>query len=406
MPQPAPLGATHRVLATWAARKRLRSSGDAMETEQAQSATPAAATVPPVFVQATPRMSVSVILTALGASKPFVDASGERLPDSLLGRTFESGLDALESPGMKWNLLQAASAVVFHALSALAPDPLATAAALAQPKRASSVDRLRLTLAEPHVPTGRSLLELIANSDVAKSLLHSYVSAQQRKEKMAVKAQILAPFTAQYSLRLFNQCFELQLANGGGPVTRYGWHYAKWHAAIWLSGQTAAVSRTEKWQLRGTGDLGTLPNAKIVTAVEFLTSGEYLQHVAHGTRRVKTDAGWHEFSQTERTQCKEALWRVYQVGRETRLQLGRSLFLKLADLVAGSDQKSYGALDTFAEHNGRASRQSGCVATVMKFASSSLTCSSSTLPASLPRAPPPRERVEARRRGGTRRPSG
>ena len=76
LPQPAPLGATHRVIATWAARKRLRSSGDAMETEQAQSATPAAATVPPVFVQATPRMSVSVILTALGASKPFVDASG------------------------------------------------------------------------------------------------------------------------------------------------------------------------------------------------------------------------------------------------------------------------------------------------------------------------------------------
>ena len=87
LPQPAPLSATHRVLATWAARKRLRSSGDAMETEQAQSATPAAATEPPVFVQATPRMSVSVILTALGASKPFVDASGERLPDSLLGRT-------------------------------------------------------------------------------------------------------------------------------------------------------------------------------------------------------------------------------------------------------------------------------------------------------------------------------
>ena len=35
-----------------------------------------------------------------------------------------------------------------------------------------------------------------------------------------------------------------QLGEAGlGPLTRYRWRYAKWHACIWLSGQTPAVVR-------------------------------------------------------------------------------------------------------------------------------------------------------------------
>ena len=57
-------------------------------------------------------------------------------------------------------------------------------------------------------------------------------------------AQILSPLTAGYSLRIFNECFEFQLGEAGlGPLTRYRWRYAKWHACIWLSGQTSAVSK-------------------------------------------------------------------------------------------------------------------------------------------------------------------
>ena len=297
-------------------------------------------------------------LKGLGVTNPFVDANGVRLPNSVLDRSFQSGLhlETGMSPrsGGRRQLLQAASVLVYHVLSLLAPDPLLTAAALAeQPRRASTMpDPLRVALSEPKVPKGRALLELIAEHPIVLSLVHSYICAEQRKEKMSAKAQILAPLTAGYSLRLFNECFAFQLAEAKlGPLTRYSWQYAKWHAAIWLSGQTPAISSTKKWHLKGAGDLGTLPHAKIVAAVEFLL--QFMQHTAYGTHRVKTSDGWIEFSKTQRTQCIEALWKLFEEGTDAHLRLGRSHFRELAEMVAGETQKSYGALDSFAEQNGR-----------------------------------------------------
>lgn len=137
---------------------------------------------------------------------------------------------------------------------------------------------MRLALSAPKPVKGRALLDMIAASDLARDLVHSYVCAAVRKERWAVLAPILSPFTTMYSLRLFNEIFELQLGKSG-RVTRYGWRYAKWHGRIWLSGQAAPRTSTQKWRLKGAGELGTLPHAKIVAAVEFLTSSDHLQHV-------------------------------------------------------------------------------------------------------------------------------
>jgi len=78
-----------------------------------------------------------------------------------------------------------------------------TAAALAErPKRTKQADPMRFTLSEPKAVGKPQLLDLIAKSELARELVYSYVCAAQRKEPWAVKAQILSPFTAQYSLRL------------------------------------------------------------------------------------------------------------------------------------------------------------------------------------------------------------
>ena len=60
-----------------------------------------------------------------------------------------------------------------------------------------------------------------------------------------------------------------------------------------------------------------------------------------------------EFPKTQRRQCAEALHTAYAATRDATLRLGRSHFLELAEMVAGETQKSYGALDTYAEQNGR-----------------------------------------------------
>ena len=112
--------------------------------------------------------------------------------------------------------MQAGSVAVYHVLDALAPDPLATAAALsATPKRSrpdsSAGAGLRSVLSTSTPPRGRRLLDLIAQSPMAKSLVYSYICAEQRKEPVRVLAQILSPLTAGYSLRIFDECFEFSV---------------------------------------------------------------------------------------------------------------------------------------------------------------------------------------------------
>ena len=50
--------------------------------------------------------------------------------------------------GGKRQLVQAAAALTYHALAALAPEPLETAAALARPPRRGAGDALRQRLCE------------------------------------------------------------------------------------------------------------------------------------------------------------------------------------------------------------------------------------------------------------------
>ena len=293
-----------------------------------------------------------IFLAVLPPGTPPRDAAGKRIPEALLRCKFTTSYAQCDADEQR-RLIRAASALVHMLLSQLAPSPIQTAEQLVRPARTSAThDPMRRALTTSVVPTGRRLLELIAGSGLAQDLIRSYVAAEQRNEPMAVKAQILSPFTASYSLRLFNECFDLS-SLGSSNLTRYGWWWARWHAAVWGSGQTAAPSETQRWRLKGAGDDATLPHEKLTAAVAFLTSEEYLQHLAYGRRRVrKSDGSYVEFPATERKQCCEALWKVYS-AREGETLLSRTTFLELADLVAKSTQGSLSALDTFGHQNGR-----------------------------------------------------
>ena len=105
----------------------------------------------------------------------------------------------------------------------------------------------------------------------------------------------------------------VRLLEAGGPLKRYSWHYARWHRFIWGSAQAAVRTVTERQRLFGADGL---PHVLLTEALAFLVSGQYLQHVAFGTRRVKkSDGSYVEFSKTERTQCCEHLWKLYVQSR-------------------------------------------------------------------------------------------
>jgi hypothetical protein len=282
-----------------------------------------------------PHMTLRQILSGLNQPTPYVDASGVRIGAAMLDRSFLTGLGGMSATsGGKYELVAAAAIAVHAVLSVLAPDPLLTAAALANPPPRSAADplRLALTVSTAAEPTGRDRLRILGRSDLALSLVRSYVAATQRKERMAIRAPILAAFTGEYSLRLFNETFELQL--GGEEVTRYSWWYAKWHAAIWLAGQAAPPSVSQRWRLEGAGEHGTLPPAKIVDAVKFLTSAEALQREAFGTRRQRwSDRSTLELPAAARTQCKAALWKLYVASRVENLRVSQSQFNELADMT-------------------------------------------------------------------------
>ena len=298
-----------------------------------------------------PRRSKTLaeIFDALGCERPFLDSAGKALRPALLTRRFLTAYaDMAPGSGPRAELLVVASAAVHAVLSLIAPDPLGTAAAIAVPRqRRVDADPLRKALVTAAQPKGRQLDKLIAGSPLAQSLIKSYRATVQRKEPMAVRAQILAPLTAQYSLRVFNECFELSLGPAAWPAKRHVWRLSRWHEAVWLAGQTPAASATPTWRLKG--------HEAILEAINWLTCGENLQLVAHGVRRVRNSAGdWIDLPATERIKCTEELWREFEAcyGKDAK-HVQRSKFIELAKLVAGTEQKSYGALDSYAEHNGR-----------------------------------------------------
>ena len=79
--------------------------------------------------------------------------------------------------------MQAASAVVFHVLSLLAPSPLATAAALAQLPRRGTPDGLRGAISQSTMPRGPRLSQMLAEQPAVQSLVRSYICTAQRNEK-------------------------------------------------------------------------------------------------------------------------------------------------------------------------------------------------------------------------------
>jgi hypothetical protein len=309
------------------------SGGSSTPPTEPSSTTPNA----PTDMAPPPHMTLRQILAALGRPTPYVDASGARIGAATLDRSFHTGLGGMSATsGGRYQLVAAAASAVHAVLAVLAPDPLLTAAALATPSRSASrsaAEPLRRALAAPAAePTGRARLAFLARSELALSLVHSYVAATKRGEKMAIRAPILAAFTGDYTLNSFNQTFKLQL--GGEEVTRYGWRAGKWHGAIWLAGQAAPPSVTQRWRLPGAGEHGTLPPAKIVNAVKFLTSDECLQREAWGTRRLKwTDRSTLELPAGERVQCKAALWKLYVLKHAESLRVSQSQLNELANMT-------------------------------------------------------------------------
>jgi len=260
------LKATHDAIATSLRRKTLRSEGPAV----AMPSSPASARTSTSFVPtpqeeapaaaASSHPTVASILAALKAPTPYCSADGQRLPSSLLARSFQTGLEDMSptSAGRR-QLMQAASAVVFHVLSLLAPSPLATAAALAQLPPRGTPDGLRGAISQTTVPRGPRLLQMLSEQPVVQSLVCSYML--------------------------------------------HVWRGAAWHEKMWGAGQTPLLTQTERWHIRGVGDLQSLPHPKLVAAVEFLASTANLQHTdkPHDVPRAR---------QPRRRQDSEVLWRA------------------------------------------------------------------------------------------------
>jgi len=77
-----------------------------------------------------------------------------------------------------------------------------------------------------------------------------------------------------------------------------------------------------------------------------------LQHVAHGTHRIKTEKGWMEFSAALRTEDKEALWRGF-TSEHGADGVCRTAFHEMAATIANGQLKDLSALDVVAEFCGR-----------------------------------------------------
>lgn len=279
------LKASHDAIASSLRRKTLRSEGPAAVMPSPPASARTSTSFVPTPQEEVPaaavssRLSVASVLEALNAPKPYCNADGQRLPSSLLSRSFQTGLEGMSATSAgRRQLMQAASAVVFHALSLLAPSPLATAAALAQLPRRGTPDGLRGAISQSTMPRGPRLSQMLAEQPAVQSLVRSYICTAQRNEKAHVKAQVLAPLSRQFSRRSFNDLFGCMLKEAKlKPITLHVWRGAAWHEKMWGAGQTPLLTQTERWQIRGVGDLQSMPHPKLVAAVEFLASSANLR---------------------------------------------------------------------------------------------------------------------------------
>ena len=160
------LAKTHRALL--ARRPQTRGGPSQEQAEQRQEEMRNAVPDAPAPRAVARRLSLGAILAALDVPKPYLDPSGAPLPAQLLSRTFETGFEQMSvNSGGRRQLVLAASTAIHHVLRALAPDPLATAAAVAEPpKRPRQADPMRLALSAPKPAKNFSERKL--------SVFHSY----------------------------------------------------------------------------------------------------------------------------------------------------------------------------------------------------------------------------------------
>jgi hypothetical protein len=80
---------------------------------------------------------------------------------------------------------------------------------------------LRHAPSELQLGTKDEQCALIGKTKMATTLVHSFTCARDREAPQPELVKLLSTFTSQYSLRLFNETFELQLAETGGAVTKH-----------------------------------------------------------------------------------------------------------------------------------------------------------------------------------------
>jgi len=179
---------------------------------------------------------------------------------------------------------------------------------------------------------------------MAQASLGSYLNACREKCKMHQKAPILAPLAKQFTLREFN-LYYAEALGPYGPLTRYSRSYALWHLDLFGAGRPALTVKVHRWGIKEQKALRWYDEA-----AAYLVSR--LQHVAHGTHRIKTEKGWMEFSAALRTEDKEALWRGF-TSEHGADGVCRTAFHEMAATIASGQLKDLSALDVVAEFCGR-----------------------------------------------------
>ena len=215
-------------------------------------------------------------------------------------------------------------------LKLLNSDPDALWDAMASRLRPVTIDRL----------TSKQKSQVVAESKLSTALVTSFADARKREAPNPQLAQILSPLAAQYSLRVFNEAFELKLE--GAPVKRHLWSLARTHLALWHAAQSAEPGGGHQ-RIRFSWETlqGCLRHI-----------GEHLQVLAHGDRSLVLE-DTNERLWVGRALLKskpEDMYRDYVKGGG---KAGRSVYLFACDQASCGSLKQLGALDVTAEIHGR-----------------------------------------------------
>lgn len=105
----------------------------------------------------------------------------------------------------------------------------------------------RFKPATPASLPARFASTVVARSKLALGLVNSLALAMERDAKKPELAQILSPLVAQFSLRVFNESYTLQL--DGKQVSKHLWSMARTHLALWHAAQSAEPGKHQRLRL-------------------------------------------------------------------------------------------------------------------------------------------------------------